>query len=133
MINGLALNGHRQVAHVSEIGLGHLAGRVRLRKEDFARRAGLRAPGFSVALQSAQLRRLKLAHVNVAEVVKDGDRFDGRVGVKQLLDLWPDAGERIRPSAPKPGRFELAGDFASAAILARGLFVHDGFRGRLHE
>ena len=72
MGEGLPVDGHLEVTHVGEIGLGPFAGDMDLLKDDFPLRSRLGTPLRNVALQGAHLRRAILAWMALTQFGEEG-------------------------------------------------------------
>ena len=126
----LAANSDRQFVHVREIRLTQPAWHMLLREEHLAPRPFGRPPPLEVPLQGAQLSVGKLARVLALQCLENRLGFQSRLDIDLLLDLLPDAFERVGACTPGPLRVLLARQFAAGEVLPRCLGVDTGLGGR---
>src|SRR5499427_499122 len=99
MFEDLPSNHYAEVGHMREIALRLMARQVDLGKENFLWLPFERSPDFDFPLQRAQLPFLELSLMLSAQMIKDRLGLDRGVAFQQLLNLWPDFGEGVWPSA----------------------------------
>jgi hypothetical protein len=107
-----------------EIALRLMAWHVDLRKENFAWLPFERSPDFDFPLQRAQLSFLELSPMLPAQMIKDCLGLDRGVAFKQLLNLRPEFGKGVRPSAITARLFRLTRKLAGLAPFTSRLLVH---------
>jgi|SRR5687767_7996202 hypothetical protein len=127
MFEDLPGNHYAEVSHMREIALRLMARQVDLGKENFPWLPIERSPDFDFPLQRAQLPFLKLSLMLPAQMIKDGLGLDRGVAFKQLLNLWPDFGEGVRPSAIASRPFRLTRSLAGLTPFTSRLLVHPSF------
>jgi hypothetical protein len=127
MFEDLPGNHYAEVGHMREIALRLMARQVDLRKENFPWLPFERSPNFDFPLQRTQLPFLELSLMLAAQMIKDRLGLDRGVAFKQLLNLWPDFGEGIRPSAITARLFRLTRKLAGLPPFTSRLLVHPSF------
>jgi hypothetical protein len=127
MFEDLPGNHYAEISHMREIALRLMAWQVDLGKENFPWLPFERSPNFDFPLQRAQLPFLELSLMLPAQMIKDRLGLDRGVAFKQLLNLQPDFGEGVKPSAITARLFRLTRKLAGLAPFTSRLLVHPSF------
>jgi hypothetical protein len=118
------VDGHAQLGAVREVAGTQPAGVMHLGEEHLLGRPGQGAPATDTPLQGAELPVGKAAGVASLQILEQGLGLQGGVEAKQLFQLWPDLGERVRPGAPVMGHAaDLTRQPSQAAVLAGRLGI----------
>ncbi len=123
----LARNAHAQAVHVCEIGGTEPARLMHLAEEHFLGRTVLRLPLPHPPLQGAPVPLPVLLGLLPFEPLQERLGLQRCLPLQQLLQLRPDAGQRIGPRPPRVRPATFAGQLALIPVLACRLAIHRRF------
>jgi hypothetical protein len=123
----LTVDGDPQARAVREVGRTQPTGMMHLGEEHFLGRPRQGPPLFDAPLQSPQLTIGEAAGVLALQPGEQCQGFQAGVEDQLLLDLGPDARERVGPCSPDMVHAYLTRQPAEPAILACRLVVDAGF------
>ena len=121
---GFSCNGHAQILHMGEIGLGSLSGLVSLFKDDLLLRPRHSTPSGNVPLQGPDLGRSIATWVLLTEQRKQGGPLQRWIAFELCDHPGPVLLKRIVAGSPGMRTLELRRKLARLFIFAGGALAH---------